>query len=105
MNFYTSDKDFVIIPVTAFCRNPKCVLSQEKKGKFDKVSICLKPNATYKVRKRNGEVIEGKDINSIDNIVGVEFEMKNSRHYFSMGNCSVKVIENPLNNVLSVFAK
>lgn len=105
MNFYTSNKELIMIPVKAFNRNPKCILSKDTKGKFEKVATSLKNGATFKVRKRNGEVYIEKNLNSITNIVGVEFQMERSRHYFTVGNSTVKITETPENSIISVLAK
>lgn len=105
MNFYTSNKELIMIPVKAFSRNPKCILSKDTKGKFEKIDVSLKNGATFKVRKRNGEVYIEKNLNSINNVVGVEFQIERSRHYFTVGNSTVKITETPENSIISVRAK
>lgn len=106
MNFYTSNKELVMIPLEAFSKNPKCNLDQKVSGSMINVSISLKPDYPFRIRKRNGEITEEFDLSKVRNVIGVEFETYKARHYFTMGNTNSTFYEGQkMERILSVVKK
>ena len=85
LNLYTEKGDLLMIPTDNLVRNPMCKLAQNR-GQVHILCFDVKPGTTYKCRSAKGTVTERSSFRHLNNIVGIEFETRQCRAYFSIKN-------------------
>lgn len=84
VNLYNDDNDMVMIKFNCLAKPPKCIL--EEHGVMNHLALEIKKSAIFGFKQHGQDMKNVVNLKQMKNISGVDFQTRNSRHYFDVLN-------------------